>query len=53
MQTIKRFLQDEAGATAIEYGLVASGVALAVFAALGGLSAAMNAVLTTLSASLK
>ena len=27
MQTIRRFLADEAGATAIEYGLIAAGIA--------------------------
>ncbi len=33
---IKRFLNDESGATAIEYGLIAALIALAITAALGG-----------------
>ncbi|WP_155487135.1 Flp family type IVb pilin, partial [Vibrio harveyi] len=32
MQTIGRFLADESGATAIEYGLIAAGIALAIIA---------------------
>jgi pilus assembly protein Flp/PilA len=30
METIKRFLKDEEGVTAIEYGLIAAGIAVAV-----------------------
>ncbi|MGY4507464.1 Flp pilus assembly pilin Flp [Bradyrhizobium sp. USDA 3650] len=30
MRTIRRFLADESGATAIEYGLIAAGIALAI-----------------------
>lgn len=30
---LARFVKDESGATAIEYGLIASGIALAVIAA--------------------
>ncbi|MGP0091820.1 MAG: Flp family type IVb pilin [Xanthobacteraceae bacterium] len=33
---VLRFLRDESGATAIEYGLVASGIALAIIAAVNG-----------------
>ncbi|MDJ0514596.1 MAG: Flp family type IVb pilin, partial [Methyloceanibacter sp.] len=29
MTAIKRFLNDESGATAIEYGLIAAGIAVA------------------------
>jgi pilus assembly protein Flp/PilA len=32
-----RFLQDESGATAIEYGLIAAGIALAIIAVVNGL----------------
>ena len=32
-----RFLQDQTGATAIEYGLIASGIALAIIAVVNGL----------------
>ena len=30
METVKRFLKDEEGVTAIEYGLIAAGIAIAV-----------------------
>ncbi|MGY6405677.1 Flp family type IVb pilin, partial [Vibrio parahaemolyticus] len=32
MTLIKRFIADESGATAIEYGLIAAGIALAIIA---------------------
>jgi Flp pilus assembly pilin Flp len=32
MKIIRRFLADETGATAIEYGLIAAGIALAIIA---------------------
>jgi len=31
--TIKRFVRDESGATAIEYGLIAAGISVAIIAA--------------------
>ena len=33
---ISRFLNDESGATAIEYGLIAAGIAVAIIAAVNG-----------------
>jgi pilus assembly protein Flp/PilA len=38
MQTLKRFGADESGATAIEYGLIAALIAVAIIAALNLLS---------------
>ena len=32
---VKRFGRDESGATAIEYGLIAAGIAVAIIAAVG------------------
>jgi pilus assembly protein Flp/PilA len=32
MKTVRRFLADESGATAIEYGLIAAGISLAIIA---------------------
>lgn len=32
---LQKFLRDESGATAIEYGLIAAGIALAIIAAVG------------------
>jgi pilus assembly protein Flp/PilA len=39
---IKKFLSDESGATAIEYGLIAAGIALAIIAAVNGLGTTLN-----------
>ena len=36
-QGFKAFLADESGATAIEYGLIAAGIALAIIPAVNGL----------------
>ena len=33
---VSRFLKDESGATAIEYGLIAAGIAIAIIAAVQG-----------------
>jgi pilus assembly protein Flp/PilA len=42
MQTIKQFVADESGATAIEYGLIAALIAVAIIAALNLLSGNLN-----------
>ena len=47
---IKRFLQDEAGVTAIEYGLIASLIFLAVIVAVGSFSTNANAMFDKISA---
>ena len=39
---IKAFLQDESGATAIEYGLIAGLVAVAIIAALTALGSSLS-----------
>jgi len=49
----RRFLRDEQGATAIEYGLIASGIAVAIIAVVGGLGSNLNNVFGNVSASLK
>jgi pilus assembly protein Flp/PilA len=35
-KALKRFLADESGATAIEYGLIAAGISVAIIGVLGG-----------------
>ncbi len=40
-----QFLLDETGTTAIEYGLVASGIALAILASIQALSGAVKTML--------
>jgi pilus assembly protein Flp/PilA len=53
MRTIKRFLRDEAAATAIEYGLIAAGISLAIIAIVNGLGAKLNTKFTAINSSLK
>ncbi len=48
-----KFLSDEAGATAIEYGLIAAGIALAIIAVVNGLGTSLNTNFTSISSSLK
>jgi len=40
-----RFLRDESGATAIEYGLMAAGIALAILAAVNALGSGVKTML--------
>ena len=47
------FLRDESGATAIEYGLIAAGIALAIIAVVNGLGSNLNGVYTSINSSLK
>ncbi|HXL13384.1 MAG TPA: Flp family type IVb pilin [Bradyrhizobium sp.] len=50
---IARFVKDESGATAIEYGLIAAGISLAIIAAVNTLGTNVNAKFTAISTSLK
>jgi len=53
MQLISRFLKNESGATAIEYGLIAAGIALAIIAAVNGLGSTLNGKFSSINSSLK
>jgi pilus assembly protein Flp/PilA len=48
-----KFLADESGATAIEYGLIAAGISIAIIVAVNGLGSNLNAKFTSINASLK
>jgi pilus assembly protein Flp/PilA len=48
-----RFLNDESGATAIEYGLIAAGISIAIIVAVNGLGTTLNDKFTTINNSLK
>jgi pilus assembly protein Flp/PilA len=50
---IKRFAQDESGATAIEYGLIAAGISVAIIAVLQGLGTNLKTTFTTVQTALK
>jgi pilus assembly protein Flp/PilA len=53
MKTIKSFLKDESGATAIEYGLIAAGISVAIIAAVNGLGDKISSNFVSISNSLK
>ena len=43
---LARFMKDESGATAIEYGLIAAGISLAIIAAVNGLGTQLSSKFT-------
>ena len=50
---VARFVKDESGATAIEYGLIAAGISLAIIAAVNTLGTNLSGKFTAISTSLK
>jgi pilus assembly protein Flp/PilA len=50
---IARFVKDESGATAIEYGLIAAGISLAIIAVVNGLGTNLNTKFNSINTSLK
>jgi pilus assembly protein Flp/PilA len=50
---IAKFWADQSAATAIEYGLIAAGIALAIIAAVNGLGSTLQSTFTTINTSLK
>jgi pilus assembly protein Flp/PilA len=52
-KALTEFLADESGATAIEYGLIAAGIALAIITAVDGLGTRLNTKFASINSSLK
>ncbi|MGB6174048.1 MAG: Flp family type IVb pilin [Xanthobacteraceae bacterium] len=50
---ILRFLQDDTGATAIEYGLIAAGISVAIIVAVQTLGTNLNTTFSSVSTALK
>jgi pilus assembly protein Flp/PilA len=48
-----RFVKDNSGATAIEYGLIAAGISVAIIAVVNGLGSTLNTKFTSISTQLK
>jgi pilus assembly protein Flp/PilA len=48
-----KFLSDQSGATAIEYGLIAAGISLAIIAVVNGLGTNLSTQFNTVNSSLK
>lgn len=53
MKMFRRFLRDDTGATAIEYGLIAAGIALAIISVVNGLGTKLNGKFGSISSSLR
>ncbi len=51
--TLKKFLTDEHGATAIEYGLIAAGISVAIIAVVQSLGTTLNTTFTSVATALK
>jgi len=52
MNTVKRFIRDESGATAIEYGLIAALVAVVIIGALRVVGGNLNGTFARVSGNL-
>jgi pilus assembly protein Flp/PilA len=53
MNVIRNFLRDQSGATAIEYGLIAAGIAVAIIAAVQAVGTALNTKLGSVATGLQ
>jgi pilus assembly protein Flp/PilA len=53
MSMILRFCRDEKGATAIEYGLIAAGISVAIITVLSSLGTSLNTTFTSVQTALK
>ena len=53
MRLVMKFLRDENGATAIEYGLIAAGISVAIIAVVKGLGTKLNSTFSSVSTQLK
>jgi pilus assembly protein Flp/PilA len=53
MRLLLNFLRDETGATAIEYGLIAAGISLAIISIINGIGTKLNTKFTAINSSLK
>ena len=53
MSMFKRFLHDENGATAIEYGLIAAGISVAIIAVVKNVGTNLNGTFTSVQNALQ
>jgi pilus assembly protein Flp/PilA len=49
---LQRFISDNSGATAIEYGLVAAGIAVVIIAVVNGVGSSLNTTFTSVQTAL-
>jgi pilus assembly protein Flp/PilA len=53
IRVLRQFAKDQSGATAIEYGLIAAGIAVAIIATVQALGTQLNSTFTSVSSALK
>ena len=53
MTLFSKFLKNESGATAIEYGLIAAGISVAIVTVVGTVGTKLNATFTTIANGVK
>ena len=53
MKNLLKFMKDESGATAIEYGLIAAGISVAIIAVVQGLGTNLKNTFSSVSTALK
>jgi pilus assembly protein Flp/PilA len=53
MQLFARFVKDESAATAIEYGLIAAGISIAIIVAVNNLGLTLNTTFTSINTQLR
>jgi pilus assembly protein Flp/PilA len=52
MKSIMKFVKDESGATAIEYGLIAAGISVAIIAVVNSLGTQLKTTFNAVSSNL-
>ncbi len=52
MSKVLRFVRDESGATAIEYGLIAAGISVAIITVVQGLGTSLKSTFTSVQTAL-
>jgi len=50
---VSRFVKDKSGATAIEYGLIAAGISVAIIAVVNGIGTTLNAKFSSINTQLR
>ena len=54
MKTLaSRFVKDESGATAIEYGLIAAGISVVIIAVVNGIGSTLNTKFSSINTQLR
>jgi pilus assembly protein Flp/PilA len=53
MTILVKFMRNESGATAIEYGLIAAGISVAIIAVVQGVGSKLNTTFTSVQTALK